>query len=286
MNTSQLLEKTDYAMFRRKQIMICPHLDLLTRLRLVLSRGANPTPAVRRMVELNDDKLTVAIDKFRFSIPAPEESEQQRWWRFEGFSQIIAETFVFPVLFRGPVQLHPGDVALDVGANIGTTAALMSRIVGPEGKVYAFEPGVTEITRQHVQDNGLTNVEVVPAAVGDTLGEITLNMGMLGLGIDSSIAYKKDWHDTGKVVPLETLDHFAEERGLERIDYIKMDIEGAEEFAIRGATRVIEKFRPKWSISSYHTDSSNELQHPKLVALLKQAGYKVKEIPYFHIFAY
>ena len=65
-----------------------------------------------------------------------------------------------------------------------------------------------------------------------------------------------------------------------------MDIEGAEELAIRGAEEVIRRFRPRWSISSYHHDMTGDRQHPKLIALLKAAGYKIHDINYFHIFAY
>ena len=250
-----------------------------------LAAAINPVPAIGRMVRLEGDELTVTIGGFAFAIPAPDESDEQRHWRIEGFGQVIAETFVSPVLFGGTVRLRPGNVALDVGGNIGSTAALFSRIVGPAGKVYAFEPGVDDVLRRQVRTNGLTNVEVLPLAVGNAPGEVNLNSGMMGLGIDSSIAYKQDWHTTGKVVPVDTLDHFAESRGLERVDY-KMDIKEAEEPAVRGALKLIERFRPKWSISSYRDDFSGERQHPKLVALLRSAGYTVDEIPYFHIYAY
>jgi FkbM family methyltransferase len=286
MTFSAFKQRANYFLRRRGQILSCPHLGLGIRLGTVLSRSANPVAAIRQMVRLEGDKLTVAIDGFSFAIPAPDEPDEQRFWRIESFSQVIAETFVFPVLFGGAVQLRPGDVALDLGGNIGSTAALFSRIVGPAGKVYAFEPGVDDILRRHVEANGLANVEVLPQAVGDAPGDVTLNVGMLGLGMDSSIAYKKDWHTTGKVVPMDTLDHFAEARGLERVDYVKMDIEGAEEPALRGALALIKRFRPKWSISSYHNDFSGERQHPKLVALLKSVGYTVDEIPYYHIYAY
>jgi hypothetical protein len=56
-----------------------------------------------------------------------------------------------------------------------------------------------------------------------------------------------------------------------------MDIEGAEELALKGAKNIIKKFRPKWSISSYHIDFNNEPQHNKLVKLLKDYGYKIEE---------
>jgi len=73
---------------------------------------------------------------------------------------------------------------------------------------------------------------------------------------------------------------------LERIDFIKIDIEGAEELAIKGAEKIIKEFRPKWSISSYHIDFNNEPQHQKLVNLMLKHGYKIKQVSKKHIFAW
>ena len=93
-------------------------------------------------------------------------------------------------------------------------------------------------------------------------------------------------HNRSMVTNVMTLDSFCETKCLDRVDFIKMDIEGAEEQAIIGAKRVIENSHPTWSISSYHHDSSNELQHPKLVRLLKSFGYTIVERHENHIWAY
>jgi len=85
---------------------------------------------------------------------------------------------------------------------------------------------------------------------------------------------------------MTTVDRFVEERGLAQVDFIKCDIEGAEELAIRGAEKTIERFRPKWTISSYHTDPSGDAQHPKLVSLLTELGYTVRTVGGHHIYAH
>ncbi|MFX0043507.1 MAG: FkbM family methyltransferase, partial [Candidatus Hodarchaeota archaeon] len=89
-----------------------------------------------------------------------------------------------------------------------------------------------------------------------------------------------------KTIELTTLDSLVDELELEKIDFIKIDIEGAEELAIRGAENIIRQYRPKWSISSYHIDFNNEPQHNKLVNLMLDYGYKVKQIDKKHIFAW
>ncbi len=185
--------------------------------------------------------------------------------------------------FSEHVQVRPGDVGLDLGGNFGTSAMTFSRRVGPSGHVYSFEPVFAEAVRRTAAANGLANVSVVPMAVWDAPGEVDFCLS--DIGIDSRVSSGgREGHQLR--VPAVSLDVFAAERGLDRIDFIKADIEGAEEWAIRGATRLIERCRPAWSIASYHTDPTGEKQHRKLVRLLRELGYTVDEIAQRHIFAY
>ena len=275
--------RLQHALGRRWQVLICPHLPLASRLHVLLSRHAIAADAVARLVRLDGDTLSIAIDGFNFSIPLPT-VPQGRQKRLEAFNQVIAETFVDPILFQGPVRPRQGDVVFDVGAHIGTTAALFSRIIGPGGKVFAFEPDVVETLRRHVAENRLENVEVVATAVGAATGTAELSSGDSGL--DSSLVHALPWHGRKKTVPLVSLDEFVASRGIDRLDFIKMDIEGAEEPALEGSRQVIERFRPRWSISSYHTDASGDAQHPKLVRILERHGYSIHAINNFHIFAH
>ena len=91
-------------------------------------------------------------------------------------------------------------------------------------------------------------------------------------GIDSRFQSKHGNGPKGehRRVPVITIDGYVREHGIERVDFIKADIEGAEELAIRGARDTIARFKPKWTISSYHTDLAGDKQHPKLLALLKE----------------
>jgi hypothetical protein len=104
--------------------------------------------------------------------------------------------------------------------------------------------------------------------------------------IDCSIARAPSGHNVKLKISLTTVDEFVEQEKLPRVDFIKMDIEGAEEPALRGAMRTINRFRPKWSIASYHLDFAGEPQHPKLVRLLKESGYRVEEVEQQRIYAW
>jgi FkbM family methyltransferase len=279
----RLLSRINYTLQRRANVLACPYIPLSSRLRAVARFHPRAHEAIDQFVRDEGDRLEVDVGKYRFTVNAPAEPSE-RSARREFFSQVVSESFVDPLLFWGPVSVGPGDVVFDLGANIGTTAAVFSERVGPAGRVYAFEPCVVDELRGNLERNKLDNVEVVAAAVSDEPGEVEITFGPTA--IDSSIVSHPAWHSGRMTVPAVTLDRFAEDRGLDRVDFIKVDIEGAEELAIRGAARVVERFRPRWSVSSYHRDMLNEYQHPKLVKLLGEMGYRVRQVQQHHIFAY
>lgn len=174
-----------------------------------------------------------------------------------------------------------------MGANIGTTALLFSKIVGKNGKVFAFDPVTYDIICTNVQENKVKNIEVIPKGISNKADRIEIEISDFCL--DSSAAgreYTENYYTHKRMIDVISLDGFAEDMELDRIDFIKIDIEGLEELAIKGAMKIINKYRPKWSISSYHIDFNNEPQHDKLVKLLKESGYTIEEIKGFHIYAW
>ncbi len=202
----------------------------------------------------------------------------------EGTLLVLSEAFIRPTeFFNEHVTIQPGDTILDLGAYIGTSAALFSHLTGPQGQVYSFEPIHSQALQKNIEINNLTNVECVPAAVGDENRHISFTQSDLGVSSRQANSNEsKNFH----TVPQITVDEFVAERGLKKVDFIKMDIEGAEEPALRGALKTLERFKPKLSIASYHTDISGDKQHPKLISLLKQLHYSVQELDHKHIYAW
>lgn len=257
------------------------------RLRLVSPFGRS-RPDVRYFLERrlrSDDDGQPYFDlgelRLRFLPDRPVKDQDAA---LRGALLILIEAYVqTPGFFSTHVHVRPGDVVLDLGGNLGTSALLFSRLVGPEGHVYSFEPAFADVERRNLADNGARNVEVIPAAVGDRCSEVELTV--TDEGIDSRLA--RPSHRGGRLrVPMTTLDEFVAQRRLQRVDFIKMDIEGAEELALRGAEQVIARFRPQLTIASYHTDLAGEKQHPKLVRLLRERDYQVEERGHRHIFAW
>lgn len=136
-----------------------------------------------------------------------------------------------------------GQVVLDVGANIGYYTLLFSRLVGPSGTVHAFEPELSNaaILRRNLADNQCHNVTLHQVAVGNK--DATVGLYRCGDNAGMHRAYESvccsgDAVDVRSVV----LDHFLREKS--RIDFIKMDIEGYEYFALEGMERIIHEHSP------------------------------------------
>ena len=132
--------------------------------------------------------------------------------------------------------LSPGDVAVDVGANIGIYTQLLSRWVGPTGFVHSFEPSPENFGRLQSVTRKLVNVRLSQSAVGESSRRTALYVSDK-LNVDHR-AYLPEG-DSRPTVPIQMIaldDYF---KPGERVDLIKMDIQGYELHALRGASRVL-----------------------------------------------
>jgi FkbM family methyltransferase len=137
-------------------------------------------------------------------------------------------------------------VSLDVGASVGAWTVPLARCVSAAGRVYAFEPVPANLARleRAVSDNALTRVVIVPVALGDA--ERTVDMWLRSSVTTAStgtaaVVAAGTGHLT---VTMQSLDHWAESAALARLDFIKLDVEGAELMVLAGAERTIARFRP------------------------------------------
>jgi FkbM family methyltransferase len=134
--------------------------------------------------------------------------------------------------------LFPGAIVVDAGANIGIYSEFLSRCVGPAGIVHSFEPSPDNFRRLRGATRKLSNVRVSQAAVGEHSGNSQLYLSNK-LNVDHR-TYNADG-DSRHTVPIEMIaldDYF---KPGERVDLIKMDIQGYELHALRGAKRVLQE---------------------------------------------
>ena len=174
-------------------------------------------------------------------------------------------------------SLRPGAVAIDIGASLGEWTLPLARAVGPAGRVLAVEPlprsaAALEAT---LAANSLRQVRVVGCAVGEQDGSAALavpvvtsahsdtgtaRLGGAGLG-----------YQTLKVC-LRTLDSLVGEFGLDRVDLIKIDVEGHERRVLDGAAAILERFHPTLVIETGH---EAEGDHPAIRDRLCRLGYRM-----------
>ncbi len=138
----------------------------------------------------------------------------------------------------------PGGVVADVGANIGAFAVTLARLA-PAGKVLAFEPSpdTARTLRANVERNGLTNVEVIPAAVSDGPGRLRFTDDRDCTARNHIVPGAAPAGPAVIEVDAVTLDQVCADRGVRRLDFVKTDTEGAEARVVRGAAGLLRDRR-------------------------------------------
>src|SRR5262245_20929132 len=145
--------------------------------------------------------------------------------------------------------LHPGMTFVDVGANDGYYTLFAARRVGSTGRVVAVEPSSRERVnlKHNITRNRLGNVAVVPAALGSACGVADLHLAQgkhSGHNTLGKFAHDGVLADRLQRVDVETLDKVVTALGLPLIDFVKIDVEGAEASVIHGAHHVLCTMRP------------------------------------------
>lgn len=174
-------------------------------------------------------------------------------------------------VYHLPQLVRPGDVCIDIGANLGYYARPLSRLTGPAGRVYAVEPvePVLRVLRRNL--SRCRNVEILPYALGTDDRPIVMandsarRTGYFGTG-------QNFVNDAGT----EACAEFRAEMrrgsalfaGLARLDFVKCDIEGYEVIVMDELHPLLERFRPTVLIE---TGGDNR---PKIAALFAELGYR------------
>ncbi len=152
-------------------------------------------------------------------------------------------------------NLAPDATVIDAGGNIGLTALLLSTCL-PAGHVHVFEanPVNARHLQQNIARNGVTNCTVIGAALGHREDAILV----AGAGASSHVVTVIGLDDHG-LTRMTTLDNYQVEAGLQRVDFIKMDVEGYEPAVLDGAAELIKRFSPRiwmefnsWCLMNHH----------------------------------
>ena len=172
-----------------------------------------------------------------------------------------------------------GDTAIDIGAMIGCYTLVFAKLVGETGKVFAFEPEYENynIVKSNVLINGYDNTKIVNKAVSDIDGEMPLYIHDANLGMHT-LGKPTYWKPKG-VVNVKTVQLDTCLSKSCRVDFIKMDIQGAEGLALKGMERTLRDNKDVKMIIEYSQQELEGLGKPtECLKLLIKYGFNIFEI--------
>lgn len=159
---------------------------------------------------------------------------------------LIVDTF-FIEQYKLPTLVEPilGDIIIDLGAYKGDTVLWFAKNVGDKGTVYGFEPMNSNfrILKKNIEKNNIGNVVLCNSALGEEEGEVFMD------GRDGGAFLSLNGKNKVKIT---TLDKFILDKKIDNVNFIKMDIEGAELSALKGSNDTIKRFKPRLAICVYH----------------------------------
>ena len=176
--------------------------------------------------------------------------------------------------------IENGDVVFDIGANYGWYSLNIAKRYA-DTKIYAFEPikYTFDILSENVKINGFKNINIFNSGIGkeNTIAEFNFNRDHSGA---TSMVNLLDRSDVEKIkCPIRTLDSFVREEKVDRVDFIKCDVEGAEFFVLQGGKNVLERHRPKLFVEMLRKWSAKFGYHPNdIIRFMKDLGYFCFEI--------
>lgn len=165
----------------------------------------------------------------------------------------IFEQYAYKSSKKSTVEVEKGDVVFDLGACWGDTALYFANKTGEKGKVFSFEfiPANVEVFNLNVSlnPNFTKQIELIKHPVSNKSEEIIY---FSENGPSSRIEFEPFEGQTGQVTTI-SIDDFINNNNIAKVDFIKMDIEGSEPAALKGAIETIKKFKPKLAIAIYHS---------------------------------
>ncbi len=175
-------------------------------------------------------------------------------------------------VFKGIIK--PGDTVLDIGANIGFHTLYFSELVGPVGHVLAFEPIPVNynVLKKNLALNKVKNVSLQTFALGEINEELNIYIDPEPKNPGAYNLFEKTNNNTSIISRVG--DEILRELDVNRVDFIKIDVEGYEQFVLKGLVQTISNYKPK---IIYEYDKNYQLRtknHPKLIfEFLYELGY-------------
>jgi FkbM family methyltransferase len=192
---------------------------------------------------------------------------------FDSFNFLSYEEEELSMQFQ---LIEKGDVVFDIGGNYGWYSIHIAKKF-PLNEIYTFEPVLNTFStlKENILINNVNNVKALNLGLSKEVGEFTFYCDP-NLTVNASLSNVSDNSNAIEVsCKVEVLDRFVEINNINKIDFIKCDIEGAELFALLGAKKSIIDFKPKIFIEMLRKWALKFDYHPNdIILFLKEIGYK------------
>lgn len=171
--------------------------------------------------------------------------------------------------------VEDGALVFDIGGNIGYYSIALAK--GRNATIHAFEP-IDGTYKQFIANayyNGVQDrVRINNFGLFDKSGELTFYVYKQDFGNASAAIMHEEKENEKIVCKVEQLDEYVKAQGVERIDFIKLDVEGAEIFALKGGLKSIEKHKPILFVEMLRKWAAKYGYHPnEIIGMLEQVGY-------------
>lgn len=241
-------------------------------------RSQGSAPHVwHRAFEHSINMLALVIAKYK-NVRFPEQRVGGWWWTGRWRFEFVMGWLESESVSQVRQLVRPGTTVLDVGAHIGFYTRLLSDLVGPDGRVLAFEPHPDNLALLRHNTRRCPNVEINAGAVGDTDGALTLHV---------SIGHSNHSLVDGFTEALESisvqgvrLDSFLGSRGVGNVGFVKIDVEGAEPLVLAGMLETIRANPDLAMLIEFNPPALNKsgTSPDQFLRILKDLGFEVRDV--------
>ena len=207
----------------------------------------------------------------------------------KGYLKLVSSTYIkfirmglmkkkYGELYFVNKVLNEGDTAVDIGANLAYYSYFMSRNIGKSGQLYAVEPIplFADIWKKNMAGHGAYNVKLFNCALGNETKEsvkmsIPIVNGMVRHGL-TKVVENADLNEAvlSFDVPMKVADDLMSGEAIQRLDFVKCDVEGYEQYVIPSLKQSIEKFKPMFQI-----ELGGKENRESVVDFLVNLGYDI-----------
>lgn len=202
----------------------------------------------------------------------------------EGYIKLASKVYIwlvshgflekqYPELFNLKKIIKPGDVCIDIGANLGYYSTLLSKLAGENGKVCAVEPipMFYEIWKKNVKSSKVNNLQLFPFALGAETRTVQMGMpekdGLLHHGMTKIASTAEEKYVKFFDVEMRNPDELFKD--LTRLDFVKCDVEGYESEVFSNMKNTLKKFMPL-----IQSELSGIENRRKVISIMTELGYK------------